>query len=195
MLETALNAGVDILEHVPLPHPSEAEHRGFLDRGAGGSYQSFYLDQMEALARLIPRMTEQGIILVPTLSKLENSMRGSLIPDEFHPQVFQSALDTVGCFYELGGKIALGTDHNANWGKQAGMPIREMELLLDAGLKLKDVICGATQHAAYVCGQGEELGTLESGKLADIIILDGDPLKDIQNFGKVRTVVLGGHLI
>jgi imidazolonepropionase-like amidohydrolase len=195
MLETALDAGVDVLEHVPLPHPTEAEFREFLEHRDNDAFRSFSFNQMATLARLFPRLVAQGIIMVPTLSKLETSMRGSLIPEVVQPQVFQSALDTVGRFYELGGIVVLGTDHNANWGKPVGMPIREMELLLEAGLTRMDVICGATRHAAYVCGQGDELGTLENGKLADLVILEGDPLVDIHAFSKVRSVVLGGELI
>ena len=53
-----------------------------------------------------------------------------------------------------------------------------MEMLLKAGLSPMDVILAATRNAALVCGHGDELGTLGPGKLADIIVVDGDPLKE-----------------
>ena len=54
------------------------------------------------------------------------------------------------------------------------MPLREMELLEEAGLTPMAIIKAGTKHAAGVCGHGNELGTLEEGKLADIIIVNGD---------------------
>jgi imidazolonepropionase-like amidohydrolase len=134
----------------------------------------------------------QGIILVPTLSKLERSLRGSLIPEHLQPRVFYSALETVGHFHEIGGRVALGTDRNARWEKPLGMPIREMALLQESGLSSMDVILAGTRHAAAACGQSQELGTLEVGKLADILLVDGDPLQDLQVLKKVRAVFLGG---
>jgi len=69
-----------------------------------------------------------------------------------------------------------------------------MEFLLRAGLTPMQVIEAGTRHAATVCGHGSELGTLEPGKLADLIIVDGDPLADIKVMGKVTTVVKGGQV-
>jgi imidazolonepropionase-like amidohydrolase len=76
-----------------------------------------------------------------------------------------------------------------------GMPLPEMELLLAAGLTPMDVIRAGTQHAAWVCGHGDELGTLEPGKLADLIVVDGDPLADIEAMARVIAVIKGGQLV
>ena len=76
-----------------------------------------------------------------------------------------------------------------------GMPIREWNCSYDAGLTRMDGICGATRHAAFACGQGDEIGTLESGKLADILILDGDPLVDLHAFLQIRDVILDGTVV
>jgi len=75
------------------------------------------------------------------------------------------------------------------------MPLREMELLLAAGLTPMEVIEAATRHSAYVCGQGEVLGTLEPGKLADLIVLDGNPLQDIAVMDQVIFVVKSGEIV
>jgi imidazolonepropionase-like amidohydrolase len=50
----------------------------------------------------------------------------------------------------------------------------------------------ATKHAARVCGHGQDLGTIEAGKLADILIVDGDPATDLGALERVVTVVKGG---
>jgi imidazolonepropionase-like amidohydrolase len=68
------------------------------------------------------------------------------------------------------------------------------DLLLAAGLTPMDVLRAGTQHAAWVCGHGDELGTLEPGKLADVIVVDGDPLADIEAMGRVVAVVKGGEI-
>jgi enamidase len=191
VLKYALDAGVDVLEHVPLVHPGAAELQN-IPFGDPNHIPQFFVEQMAILEDLLPRLVAQGIILVPTLSKLERSLRGSLIPEHLQPRVFYSALETVGHFHEIGGRVALGTDRNARWEKPLGMPIREMALLQESGLSSMDVILAGTRHAAAACGQSQELGTLEVGKLADILLVDGDPLQDLQVLKKVRAVFLGG---
>jgi imidazolonepropionase-like amidohydrolase len=57
-----------------------------------------------------------------------------------------------------------------------------------------EIIEAATRHAAYVCGQGEELGTLEPGKLADLIVVAGDPLEDLNALDDLLYVVLDGEV-
>jgi imidazolonepropionase-like amidohydrolase len=58
-----------------------------------------------------------------------------------------------------------------------------------------EVIEAATKHAAYVCGQGDELGTLERGMLADLIIVDGNPLHDLNVMDSVLYVVKDGEVV
>jgi cytosine/adenosine deaminase-related metal-dependent hydrolase len=63
-----------------------------------------------------------------------------------------------------------------------------------AGRTPMEVLEASTQHAAAVCGQASTLGTLEVGKLADIIIVNGDPLADLAAMDSVIAVVKGGTL-
>jgi enamidase len=74
------------------------------------------------------------------------------------------------------------------------MPLVEMRLLRAAGLTPMEVIEASTRHAAAVCGQGADLGTLEPGKLADIVIVAGDPLTDLAAMDSVIAVIKGGTL-
>ena len=89
-----------------------------------------------------------------------------------------------------GGVLALGTD-------QTNGPAvhREMELLAAAGIPLPDIIRMATQNAAKFLGMEDELGTIQEGKLADMVLLDADPLEDINNTKKIHLVIKNGDLI
>jgi cytosine/adenosine deaminase-related metal-dependent hydrolase len=57
------------------------------------------------------------------------------------------------------------------------------------------IIVSATKNAAEVCGLGRELGALERGKIADIFIIDGNPLKDLANLTKTKIVIKDGVII
>ena len=103
-------------------------------------------------------------------------------------------MDIPRRFHDLGGVIAVGNDFNDRATKER-LPLLEMEMLLAAGLSPMDVIVAATKNSAMVCGQERELGTLEAGKLADLLILDGDPLTDLLGaVQRVALVVRGGVL-
>jgi imidazolonepropionase-like amidohydrolase len=75
------------------------------------------------------------------------------------------------------------------------MPLREMKLLQTAGLSPLEVIQAGTKHAAYVCGHGDELGTLEFEKLADLIVVAGNPLNDLNAIDSVLYVVKDGEVV
>ena len=75
------------------------------------------------------------------------------------------------------------------------MTLHEMELLQSAGLSTLEVIEAATKHAAYVCGQSDELGTIERGKLADLIVVDGNPLDDLNAMDSILYVVKDGEVV
>jgi hypothetical protein len=80
-------------------------------------------------------------------------------------------------FIKAGGKVALGTDYAGYAATfDLGLPVTEIGLMAEAGMTPMQIIVAATKNAAIVCGLGRELGTLEPGKLADVLVVDGDPL-------------------
>ncbi len=92
-----------------------------------------------------------------------------------------------------GARIVVGTDAG-NIGTLHGPAIHhEMELMVAAGLRPMDVIVAATRNAATVMGREAELGTLQKGKFADLVILDADPLADIKNTRKIYKVMKSGE--
>ncbi len=70
----------------------------------------------------------------------------------------------------------------------------ELEGFADAGIPLIDILRFATQYAAETVGAGDDLGTLEVGKLADIVLLDANPLEDIKNTQTIWRVIKGGFV-
>ncbi|MFT5132935.1 MAG: imidazolonepropionase-like amidohydrolase, partial [Gammaproteobacteria bacterium] len=96
---------------------------------------------------------------------------------------------------KAGVKITLGSDAG-NAGMLHGATVmRELQLMHQAGMTPMQIIVAATKNGAEVIGQGKTLGTLEAGKLADIIVVKGNPLTDISDIGNVEWLVKNGKLL
>jgi imidazolonepropionase-like amidohydrolase len=98
---------------------------------------------------------------------------------------------------EAGGEVVLGTDYagapRVNF--DLGMPIHEIEWMQEAGMTPMQIIVAATRNSARSCNMERELGTLEAGKLADVLVVDGNPLLDVHALTKVRLVMREGNSI
>ncbi len=71
---------------------------------------------------------------------------------------------------------------------------RELELMADAGLAPSEILLSATRNAARVLTRNPEFGTIQKGKLADLVILSANPLIGVRNLRKIDAVIKGGHL-
>jgi len=104
--------------------------------------------------------------------------------------------ETLKAFYEAGGGhlITIGTDHPF-WGEYtSGFYIhREMQAMVRAGLPAHAVLRIATVNNARAIGQGDRLGTIEPGKWADLVVVEGNPLEDITATRDTRWVMKGGE--
>jgi imidazolonepropionase-like amidohydrolase len=97
-------------------------------------------------------------------------------------------------FAEAGGKIYAGTDSSA--ATTPGLSLHhEMELLVDAGLSPMQAIQAATTNGAEIVGLGSKLGTIEKGKIADLVLLDANPLESIANTKKIFRVIKDGRIV
>jgi len=93
-----------------------------------------------------------------------------------------------------GVTIVLGTDTVGDYFPAGSNTISEAEHMVEAGMSPVQVIQAATRNAAENLGRGDDLGTLEAGKLADLIIVDGDPLEDISVLRTLWLVMKGGQI-
>ena len=71
----------------------------------------------------------------------------------------------------------------------------ELALLVQAGLSPMEALQSATLNPARFLGKEKELGTVEKGKIADLVLLEANPLEDIRNTTKINSVVLNGRLL
>ena len=86
--------------------------------------------------------------------------------------------------------VAAGTDLSSGAALQ-----RELELLVGSGISPADTIVIATRNSARALGKLDELGTIEAGKLADVVLLKADPTRDINNAKLVDVVIKSGQII
>ncbi|MEZ7173316.1 amidohydrolase family protein [Sporosarcina sp. OR05] len=132
----------------------------------------------------IELMLENGTFLVPTLlapvAVLETAAQTGM-PDtavQKSKEVIQHHVESFRKAYNAGVKIAMGTDAGV---MKHGTNLRELGLMVDAGMTPMDAIITSTKSAAECLGWEQQVGTLETGKLADIIVVKGNPLENIHS--------------
>jgi imidazolonepropionase-like amidohydrolase len=175
-IKNAIKAGADTIEH------------------------GFRLVEEPRLANL---MAEQGIYLVPTLFIHEywdtdsDSRYSKEILDKvravqkIHPKSFQEAL-------RAGVQIAMGSDEGGVPGSPVGEGAYELELMVKYGMKEMDAIVSTNSNAAKALGAGDRLGSIKKGMLADLIVVDGDPIQDIKilkNKNLIKKIFSNGVLV
>lgn len=106
-------------------------------------------------------------------------------------------LDNLKRFYDAGGKIVLGTDliHSRDYKKEATIPTVEMRQLLKAGIPFHEAIKAGTISAAEVVGTAKEEGTIETGKLANLIAVRGTVDETFDALNHVLLVMHYGTVI
>ena len=94
-----------------------------------------------------------------------------------------------GRAWKGGVKIAFGTDSGVS---AHGDNAREFGYMVDAGMPAIEAILSSTRNAAALLGASDRIGSIQKGRYADIIAVDGDPLRIIQEMQRVRFVMKGG---
>ena len=119
----------------------------------------------------------------PTGEVAERRMRG-----------FRNSLRFHEMFVDAGGHLIPGSDSNPV--KVPGTNLfHEMMIFVEGGITPMQIIQGATKWSAELLDKGDELGTIETGKIADIIIVNEDPLRNIENLRALDTVIFDGSLV
>ncbi len=107
---------------------------------------------------------------------------------------YQNALRFHKMFIDAGGRIAISGNTNST--KAPGLDLHhEIQVMVDAGLTPMQIIQGTTKWPAEMIGKQDVLGTIEPGKLADMIILSRNPVQDAANMRTVETVIQDGRIV
>jgi len=165
-LRAAIEAGVDSIEH------------------------GCYLDEDPDL---IPMMAERGIFFVPTLTVYEYHRESTAPHVRERARALRSHhIESVNRALAAGVKVVAGTDAGGH-----GHPNNALELehLVAAGMTPMQALQAATRLAAECLGLEQEIGTIEKGKWADLVVVEGDPLRDIrvlQDARRIKQVIKGG---
>lgn len=151
-------------------------------------------------------MAAKGIFLVPTDFPAE--FYGSLEPPpataeeakrrlELGKSLAQRSADRLLRAARLGVRIAYGSDeyYDVPGHTRGQASLLTLQAYQEAGLSPLEVLRTATVNAADLLGQGQRLGAIEAGKLADIIAVEGNPLEDVKLLQKVRFVMKGGQIV
>jgi len=131
---------------------------------------------------VVEMLREAGVFYIPTLQVFRAA------------EARERAMANLKQLSEAGVRIVLGTDTVGD--TPAGSnTISEAERMVEAGMSPAQVIQAATRDAAEHLGRGDDLGTLEAGKLADLIIVEGDPLQNISVLRTPWMVLKGGRVV
>jgi len=134
-------------------------------------------------------------------AQLTDSLPGGLTPDRadaYRTRREEGAATMAANLRRIrdaGIPIATGTDAGNPLTLHGPAIFLEMEAMAAAGLTPMEVLISSTAVAARAMGRGADLGTLEPGKVADLVILDADPLADVRNLRRIHAVMRGGSLV
>ena len=108
---------------------------------------------------------------------------------------FQRRMRDIEHLWNGGVTLVFGTDAMSSRGSQAPAKFMAEARALNRVLPNYEVIKTLTRNAAIFLGLDDQLGTIESGKIADIVLIDGDPLADISALDNARVVIQGGRIV
>lgn len=141
-------------------------------------------------------MKQKGTYHVPTIIAGRSAAEYAKIPGYYHPLVVPKALEigtkiqeNFGKAYKRGVKIAFGTDAGVF---PHGDNAKEFGYMVEAGMPAIEALLSAMQVNANILGMADKVGSIEKGKLADIIAVDEDPTKNISTMTKVSFVMKDG---
>jgi imidazolonepropionase-like amidohydrolase len=196
----AIAAGLDGIEHATSlcriflsPRESEAFRQASLKEGNPGSMRIWAKADPagpEATA-LIDLMLRHRVNLDSTLA-LHETRRDTR--DEDRDKAVRNMADFTVRYHRAGGSVTIGS-HGKVPNAPPGFAFhRELEMHVEAGMSPSDALQAATRVGARAL-RIEDRGVIAQGKLADLVILDGNPLQDISNLRRVHAVILGGKIL
>jgi imidazolonepropionase-like amidohydrolase len=201
----AIRAGLDGIEHVTsfgtaLAEPDEAER--FCKAVAEDNearrkaryelWSRLDLRPSPRVGPLLDLIVKRKIFLSPTLAVFERR-RGDRGVTEVEARGFENMLEFVRLCHRVGARIVVGSHSTVPRAERGWAYQRELELLAECGLTPMETIAAATRNNAEFFRVSARLGTIEPGKLADLVLLASDPLQDIRAMRRVERVMLNGR--
>lgn len=172
LVEEAAAAGINVMAHAQ----ATVGIKNAIQAGIRSIEHGIYLDD-----QAIEMMLERGTFLVPTLIAPTGVLRaaeaGAQIPEASLAkarEVIEAHRDSFGRAVAAGVKIAMGTDTGVT---PHGKNLEELALMVEGGMTPSEALMASTRTAAELMGLDNELGTLEPGKRADLVVVDGDPFE------------------
>jgi imidazolonepropionase-like amidohydrolase len=165
---------------------SEEEVRDALEAGADTIEHGHRRPLGEQTLALLAK---PGVTLVPTLAVVEATIGPPPAPHT------KGTLAAVKAVHAAGVRVAVGTDTQGSKMAFGTSVHRELELLVEAGLTPPEALLAATRDAAIALGQQNELGTIEVGKRADVILVKGEPWLKGSSVREVIVVIQAGKLV
>jgi len=160
-----------------LPHMTLAAEANTLLKSRPAALLGVISDTEHFDAGLVRRMAELGVVIIPQLGGVESK-----------PETLRVAQRNTRRLAGESVRIAIASAAAPGVGFH-----REAALLAAAGLSPMEVILAATRNGALALGKQKELGTVEAGKRADLLLLSADPLADIRNLRRIERVMVSGE--
>ena len=221
-IKKAVDMGMTHMEHMDTMARALLEQEGKDPRPAGTTSEAAVDPKL--FPPLIDDLVKQGVYVNPTLvlswaggterwreqaalaERLVNDPNLAFVPADVkatwtrgpgRPRAgYANIAEFLRKYSEAGGKVLAATDTGCCTQIIPGLSLHyEMQMLTDLGIPPMKAIQGATRWAAEVIGQQKDLGSVEPGKLADLTVIEGNPLADIGATKNVRLVIKGGEVM
>jgi imidazolonepropionase-like amidohydrolase len=202
----AIRAGVDGVEHItsfgtalsPLREAEKYRQAMLADNNARreGRYKVWSEIDLDAprVQPLLELIAQRGTFISPTLAVFEKQA-GDKGATETHVRAFNQMLKFTGMVKRAGGRVVVGSHSSVPHAERGWAYQRELELLVAAGLSPMEALVAGTMENARFFRIADRLGSVEVGKLADLVLIDGDPLKDIAAMRRIKRVMLNGKWV
>ncbi|MCI0392430.1 MAG: amidohydrolase family protein [Acidobacteria bacterium] len=202
----AIRAGVDGIEHVTsfgtaLTPPREAEkyrQSVLADNNArrDGRYKMWSEIDLDSrrVKEALDLIVNRGVFISATLAVFERR-QGDRNTNDTHTRGFKNMLKFIGMAKRAGARVVVGSHSSVPHAERGWAYQREMELFVESGMTPIEAIVAATMENARFFRIDDRLGSVEAGKLSDLILVEGDPTKEIGALRRIKRVMLNGKWI
>jgi imidazolonepropionase-like amidohydrolase len=202
----AIRAGVDGVEHatsfgtalLPLREAEKYRQAVLADNNARreGRYRVWSMIDLDSprAAAVFKLIVERRTVVSPTLAVFERQL-GDKDTTEMHVRAFKQMEAFVGHAFRAGAHVVVGSHSDVPHAKRGWAYQRELELLVESGLTPMQAIVAGTLENARFFRASDRLGSVEAGKLADLVLVEGNPLRNISDMRRIRRVMLNGEWV